>query len=115
MQESTKPGAEQYITVRVPPEYNFYDEVGTGMFDVNFEDLFSLYTFDRLDANIMRVWTLHMVQEIRRLNANVGLIDPYLFNWRVLNENPEMITQFIAKVWLAQRTKDYIMFAYNPP
>ena len=64
----------------MPESYHFFREFGSGTFDVNFEDLFSLYNFQRLDSNLMRVWTLFEALEAKRLQASIGFIDPLILN-----------------------------------
>ena len=63
----------------------------------------------------MRVWTLFEALEAKRLQASIGFIDPLILNDVQLRQDKEFVTDFIAKAWVAQKDKDMILFAYNPP
>jgi hypothetical protein len=55
-----------------------------------------------------------MITQARVCKEPVGFLDPLLVSAAVIMSDEPYINEYVTKAFLAQKDKDYIMFAYRP-
>ncbi|KAL6647076.1 hypothetical protein ACP70R_014513 [Stipagrostis hirtigluma subsp. patula] len=86
---------------------------GGNYFAITFDDLHLLYQYKELDSQLLRVWTLYMIEEARLGPQRLGFLDPACICESDLVSNMQGAVDYIFSVLAANRGKDYVVGAYN--
>ncbi|PNT71668.1 hypothetical protein BRADI_2g33508v3 [Brachypodium distachyon] len=122
-------GSEQHaqqINVRIPKDYGFFDQETGNIqerritFGVEFNELFHLFNRQKLDINLLRLWSAYQIRELRRLEVKkVAILDPVLFNYGDIGLEPKkdasrtMTSKYLVACLEKYADDDFILFFLN--
>jgi len=87
---------------------------GCSHLSIAFDNVHLLYQYKELDVQLVRVWTLHMIEEAQRLDQQkLEFLDPEFISWKYGDEDIGTVADYIFKVLAASEGKDHIVGAYN--
>jgi hypothetical protein len=104
-------------TIKVPEGHGFVDRAPADIFFVRYEDVYNLLHSNRLDYNLVRLYSLHMALKAKREKTQ-GIMIVYPYNMRdvaLANEGDRaMVKEYLRNIFVENPTIDSILLPCFP-
>jgi hypothetical protein len=110
------PGYSVY-KIKVPEGHGFVDRSPAKIFFVRYEDIYNMLHSNRLDYNLVRLYTLHMALEAKREKTKgVMIVDPYFMRDVALANEGDRATvkEYLGNIFVENPTIESILLSCFP-
>jgi hypothetical protein len=114
--QEKNPGYPVY-TIKVPEDHGFVDTSPAEIFFVRYEDIYNLLHSNRLDYNLVRLYTLHMALKAKREKTKgIVIVDPYFMRDVALVNEADRATvkEYLGNIFVENPTIDSILLPCFP-
>jgi hypothetical protein len=104
-------------TIKVPEDHGFVDTSPTEIFFMRYEDIYNLLHSNRLDYNLVRLYTLHMALKAKReMTKGIVIVDPYFMSDVALVNEADRATvnEYLGNIFVENPTIDSILLPCFP-
>jgi hypothetical protein len=104
-------------TIKVPEGHGFVDTSPAEIFFMRYEDIYNLLHSNRLDYNLVRLYTLHMaLKEKREKTKGIMIVDPYFMRDVALVNEADQATvkEYLGNIFAENPTIDSILLPCFP-
>jgi hypothetical protein len=101
----------------VPEGHGFVDTSPAKIFFVRYEDIYNLLHSNRLDYNLVRLYTLHMALKAKREKTKgIVIVDPYFMRDIALVNEADRATvkEYLGNIFVENPTIDSILLPCFP-
>jgi hypothetical protein len=104
-------------TIKVPKGHGFVDTSPAEIFFVRYEDIYNLLHSNRLDYNLVHLYTLHMALKAKREKTKgIVIVDPYFMRGVALVNEVDRATvkEYLGNIFVENPTIDSILLPCFP-
>jgi hypothetical protein len=110
------PGYPVY-TIKVPKGHGFVDRAPADIFFVRYKDIYNLLHSNRLDYNLVHLYSLHMASKAKREKTKgIVIVDPYYMRDVALANKGDraMVKEYLGNIFVENPTIDSILLPCFP-
>jgi hypothetical protein len=96
----------------VPEGHGFVDRSPAEIFFMRYEDIYNLLHSNRLDYNLVRLYTLHMALKVKKEKTKgIMIVDPYFMRDVALANKGDWATvkEYLGNIFVENPTIDSIL------
>jgi hypothetical protein len=104
-------------TMKVPEGHGFVDRSPAEIFFVRYKDIYNLLHSNRLDYNLVRLYTLHMALKTKREKTKgIMIVDPYFMRDVALANEADRATmkEYLGNIFVENPTINSILLLCFP-